>query len=109
MVEDRETLLVETLDAALVAPGRMGLLSKNSPGSDLSAAPSEGVYVNLSNNVWGTNFRAWNGGDLRFRFRVRVTAVPRGLGRAEGPRASFQSGSDGTERGLLQGKPAGDL
>lgn len=67
-VDDGATLTLETMDAALVAPGRKSLLR---PRSD-PPKPGDGVYVNLSNNVWGTNFRAWNSGDISFRFRLSL-------------------------------------
>lgn len=68
-VDDGTTLLLETLDTALVAPGRKALLR----AADEHPLPDDGIYINLSNNVWGTNFRAWNGGDLSFRFLVRAS------------------------------------
>ena len=30
----------------------------------------KGVYFNLFNNQWGTNFPMWNSGDARFRFNI---------------------------------------
>jgi len=30
------------------------------------------VYANALNNGWSTNFREWQGGDFRFRFRLRA-------------------------------------
>ncbi len=60
-------LRLDTLDAPLVAPGLPSLLEfhNGQPGV------SEGVHVNLFNNVWGTNFPQWFGEDARFRFQLR--------------------------------------
>ncbi|MDR3707051.1 MAG: DUF5054 domain-containing protein [Capsulimonadaceae bacterium] len=60
------TFRIETLDAPLIAVGDATLLDFD----DRIASASEGVHVNLYNNVWGTNFPMWNGDDARFRFRV---------------------------------------
>jgi hypothetical protein len=61
-------LLIETLDAPLVALGTPALLNFT---NDLPPA-DEGVHVNLCNNVWATNFPQWSGEDARFRFRCRL-------------------------------------
>jgi hypothetical protein len=57
---------LETLDAPLVAPGKPSLLDFH----DRLPERGEGVHVNLSNNVWGTNFPMWCEDDARFRFRI---------------------------------------
>jgi hypothetical protein len=59
---------METLDAPLVAPGEPSLLDFNNRQPDMS----QGVQVNLFNNVWGTNFRMWFDDDARFRFALSV-------------------------------------
>ena len=64
--DDGDQLLVETPDAPLVAPGEPSLLDFNNRQPDVS----EGIHVNLYNNVWGTNFPQWYGQDARFRFRL---------------------------------------
>jgi hypothetical protein len=61
-------LLIETLDAPLVAPGDRSLLDFN----NRQPALSRGVHFLLFNNVWGTNFPMWYDEDARFRFVVRV-------------------------------------
>ena len=65
-------LLLETLDAPLVAPGQPSLLDFNNKQPDLQ----KGMHINLYNNVWGTNFPQWYEEDARFRFVLRpeVTA-----------------------------------
>jgi hypothetical protein len=64
-------LLIETLDAPLVAVGTPSLLDFR---NDLPP-PAEGVHVNLCNNVWGTNFPQWFGEDARFRFTLRLSGA----------------------------------
>lgn len=61
-----ETLKLTTLDAPLVSVGEKSLLRfpKTVP------ALNQGVYCNLHNNVWGTNFRMWYDEDARFRFAL---------------------------------------
>ncbi|RED60343.1 DUF5054 domain-containing protein [Cohnella lupini] len=59
---------IETLDAALAAPGRGRLLQ-----FDNTFAPLDGGWdFNLHNNIWGTNFPMWYGEDAKFRFRLRL-------------------------------------
>ena len=60
-------VLIETLDAALVAPERGRLLEFDGRLPRTDAA----VSFNLYNNKWGTNFPMWNDEDARFRFVVR--------------------------------------
>ena len=62
------SFVVQTLDAALVAPGdRAHLLDY---AGDALPDLSGGMHVNLHNNAWGTSFRQWWGGSMAFRFRV---------------------------------------
>jgi hypothetical protein len=61
-------LLIETLDAPLVAPGDRSLLDFN----NRQPALSRGVHFLLFDNVWGTNFPMWYDEDARFRFVIRV-------------------------------------
>ncbi len=59
------TVVLRTLDAPLVAPGRPRLLDPSgSAAPDLAA----GAWVCLHDNVWGTNFPMWSEGRARFRF-----------------------------------------
>jgi hypothetical protein len=61
---------VETLDAALVAPGdRQHLLHYD---GDALPALQGGMHVNLFNNLWGTTFAQWWARDIMFRFRVTL-------------------------------------
>lgn len=57
-----------SLDAPLVAPGARRLLDFAPDLPDTSL----GVWVNLLNNVWGTNFPQWVEGPARFRFLLDV-------------------------------------
>lgn len=59
---------LESLDAHLVSPGGFGLLRFDDEPLDLT----EGMHVNLYNNLWGTAFPQWYDLDMRFRFRVRL-------------------------------------
>ena len=60
--------VVETLDAPLLAPGARDLLWKRRNPLPRPGAP---FHVNLYNNVWGTNFPQWFGGDAAYRFTIR--------------------------------------
>lgn len=62
-------LIIETLDAPLVAPGEMSLLNFNNRQPPMK----RGMHFNLYNNIWGTNFPMWFEEDARFRFLLRFT------------------------------------
>jgi hypothetical protein len=62
---------LRTPDAGLIAPGSPGLLVFDQVQPD----PAAGMWVNLHNNVWGTNFPMWYGEDARFRFLLRNDAT----------------------------------
>lgn len=64
-------LRIETMDAPLVAPGEASLLDFH----QRLPSPLGGVHVNLYNNLWGTNFPLWCGGNARFRFRLRPSLM----------------------------------
>lgn len=66
--DSKGSFTLETLDAPLVAPGQRSLLDFNNTQPDMS----EGVHVNLYNNLWGTAFPQWYEEDMRFRFVLRV-------------------------------------
>lgn len=57
----------ETLDAPLFCPGAPDLLNFTNEEPDLN----RGFFMNLYNNMWGTNFRMWYDEDARFRFVLR--------------------------------------
>lgn len=61
-------LSVETLDTALVAPSSPSLLNFNNE----KPSDKDGIYFNLYNNVWGTNFPMWYDEDARFRFIMKT-------------------------------------
>ena len=63
-------MVIESLDAPLVAPGEPSLLNFNNRQPPLS----RGMHFNLDNNVWGTNFPMWYDDDTRFRFIIRTSA-----------------------------------
>ncbi|MGM0123093.1 hypothetical protein IGI37_000459 [Enterococcus sp. AZ194] len=58
---------IQSFDAPLFSLGQKGLLLFDHEVEQLN----RGIYVNLFNNVWGTNFAAWNEGNMNYRFRVR--------------------------------------
>lgn len=61
-------LSIESIDTALVAPQEPSLLNfRNDRPCD-----SDGVYFNLYNNIWGTNFPMWYDENARFRFVLRT-------------------------------------
>lgn len=57
-----------SLDAPLVAPGRMALLHFDNEPVD----PSGGIHFNVYNNLWGTAFPQWCDQDMQFRFTVDI-------------------------------------
>ena len=59
-----QTLTLELLDAALVAPAASPFIPFQPERPDFS----DGLRVNLYNNKWGTNFPMWWEGDAKFRF-----------------------------------------
>ncbi len=64
--DSENQITIETLDAALVAPGEPSLLNFNNRQPNLK----NGMHFNLLNNVWGTNFPMWFEDDARFRFEI---------------------------------------
>jgi hypothetical protein len=67
--DGRYRLVVESVDAPLVAPGEPSLLRFDSEPPALE----KGLHVNLYNNVWGTNFPQWYDEDARFRFALHFS------------------------------------
>jgi len=63
---------VAPLDSPLVSLGRPGLYRYDREWTDREAK----VFVNLFNNVWGTNFQQWIEGS--WSNRVRIWALPEG-------------------------------
>ncbi len=61
-------LVLETLDALLVAPGERSLLNFTNEQPPLEG----GMHFNLFNNVFGTNFRMWYDEDAHFRFVLKI-------------------------------------
>ncbi len=61
-----ERRMFQTLDAPLVSIARPGLLDF----TDETPKLDRGFYLNLYNNVWGTNFPMWYQEDARFRFSI---------------------------------------
>lgn len=60
-------ICLKTYDAPLVALGGTGIY-RFVPVFEESEKPC--IYVNLFNNMWGTNFPQWLGGDMSFHFSL---------------------------------------
>ena len=68
-------IVIETLDAALVSPGRNILLPSGyfNQGDDGEAHPGRGWHFNLFNNGWDTNYPLWSLSTAdRFRWKVTL-------------------------------------
>lgn len=65
-VKLEDKILIESMDALLVAPGKMSMLNFDNKPVDYS----KGTSFNLYNNIWGTNFPMWYDEDARFRFNM---------------------------------------
>ncbi|ASN05647.1 DUF5054 domain-containing protein [Virgibacillus necropolis] len=61
-------LTINSFDAPLFSFGRRGLLNFDNQQPSLN----DGIYVNLYNNTWGTNFPAWFEDDMLFRFGAKL-------------------------------------
>lgn len=59
---------IKSVDAPLFSFGRRGLLQFDNQQLSLN----EGIYVNLHNNVWGTNFPAWFEDDMLYRVEMTL-------------------------------------
>lgn len=60
-----KSVMIETIDSALVAPYGRRLLHYNE--KDLM----QDLYFNLYNNIWNTNFPMWYSDDAVFRFAIK--------------------------------------
>jgi len=63
----RGGLVIETLDAPVVALGERSPIAFSKEQPDLS----KGLHFSLFNNGWGTNYVQWFGEDMQFRFVLR--------------------------------------
>lgn len=59
------SVVIETIDTALVAPYGRRLLHYNEKGL------KQDLYFNLYNNIWNTNFPMWYSDDAVFRFAIK--------------------------------------
>ena len=60
-------VLIDNLDAPLVAPGQMSLLDFHDRLPEMKG----GLHFNLYNNAWGTNFPMCFKDDMTFRFIIK--------------------------------------
>ena len=65
--EENGRVIIESLDAPLVAPAERNLLNFD----NALPLPGDGMHFCLYNNVWGTNFTMWFEDDMQFRFKLR--------------------------------------
>ncbi|MEG0284713.1 MAG: DUF5054 domain-containing protein [Vagococcus sp.] len=63
---------LQSFDAPLMSLGRRSLLKFDNQLPDLG----KGLFVNLFNNVWGTNFAAWYEGDMSYHVRFNWKMNP---------------------------------
>ena len=66
-VVQNENLKLDFIDGGLITFGKPNLLNFRD-----DIINGEELSVNLSNNIWGTNFRMWNGDDGRIRIEMSV-------------------------------------
>ncbi len=66
---ERDTLVIESLDVPLVAPGERTMLVFD----DRLPQDGEGMHFNVFNNLWGTNFPMWMEGAFCARFNLRFS------------------------------------
>lgn len=59
---------IRSKEAPLYSFGRRGLLQFDNAQPSLN----DGIFINLYNNVWGTNFPAWYEGDMGYRFAAEL-------------------------------------
>ncbi len=63
-----EETTLTTFDAPLVSIGNEGIYAFYNEVPSLD----KGVWINLFNNQWGTNFKMWYDDDAVFRFRISI-------------------------------------
>ena len=61
-----DSAAIVPVDSVLAAPGKRSMLNFHNQKPELSG----GVFFNLYNNIWGTNFPMWFSDDMEFRFRL---------------------------------------
>lgn len=66
LVTRRGTLRITSPDALLVVVGERNALNYSTKLPDLR----QGIHFCLFDNLWGTNFSMWWGGDMHYRFRA---------------------------------------
>jgi hypothetical protein len=66
VVTAKGTLRITSLDAPVVATGERRALNYSVSQPDLDG----GIHFCLFNNLWGTNFTMWWGGNLTYRFKI---------------------------------------
>ena len=64
-----ELITIRPVDAPLVSFGERGVLRADDQETDAT----DGLYFNLYNNTWGTNFPLWFSGSASFRFSLHFS------------------------------------
>lgn len=64
-------ITLETVDAPLAALGKPWIMEFDNSAPDLE----NGIFCNLHNNVWGTNFVMWYEGNARFRYTLHLEDI----------------------------------
>ena len=67
--DTRGSLVLETLDAPVIALGERSPIAFSKSQPDLT----KGIHFSLFNNAWGTNYIQWFGEDMQFRFVLRAS------------------------------------
>lgn len=62
----QRTIKIQSIDAPLFSIGGRKVLDF----SNHQPEPNEGLYVNLYNNIWGTNFPAWFEDDMTYEVKL---------------------------------------
>lgn len=63
-----ENCTVSSIDTGLISIGKKGIYAFHNQQPDLL----KGIYFNLYNNQWGTNFPMWYYEDAKFRFALSI-------------------------------------
>ena len=66
IITDEGTLRITSLDAGVVAIGERRAMNYSLHYPDINT----GVHFCLVNNLWTTNFNAWWGGSIKYRFKI---------------------------------------
>lgn len=66
--EHENRIVIEPLDSPLVSMGGAKILKFDNQVPDMS----KGVFFNLHNSIWGTNFPMWFEENMKYRFKIKL-------------------------------------